>query len=144
MNFRRGQPREEPEINLIPMIDVLLVILIFLMVTTRFNLERGLHITLPRSQAASSHTVNNRWIEVQIQSSGQIWIGSRKQDNPSRPTLQQELRAAAAGQEDPVVLIRADQQATHGQVMAVLEAAQALGYRRITFSTQPVTDTSPP
>ncbi len=144
MNFRRGQPREEPEINLIPMIDVLLVILIFLMVTTRFNLERGLHITLPRSQAAPSQKVDDRWIEVQIQSNGQLWIGSRKQDNPSRTDLQQELRTAAAGQNDPVVLIRADQQATHGQVMAVLEAAQALGYRRITFSTQPLTDTPSP
>ncbi len=144
MNFRRGQPREEPEINLIPMIDVLLVILIFLMVTTRFNLERGLHITLPRSQAGASQEASNRWIEVQVQSNGRLWIGSRPQDHPTRATLLQELQTAATGQKDPVVLIRADQQATHGQVMAVLEAAQALGYRRITFSTQPLADVPAP
>lgn len=144
MNFRRGQPREEPEINLIPMIDVLLVILIFLMVTTRFNLERGLHINLPRSQATAPQEASNNRIEIQIQANGQLWIGSRKQDNTTRDALLLGLRAAASGQSDPLVLIRADQQATHGQVMAVLEAAQTLGYRKITFSTQPLANDASP
>lgn len=144
MNFRRGQPREEPEINLIPMIDVLLVILIFLMVTTRFNLERGLQIALPRSQVATSQEAKTPRIVVQIQSDGQLWIGSQQQDHPSRSTLLQALRTAAAGQSDPVVLIRADAKTTHGQVMAVLEAAQALGYQRVTFSTRPLTDAASP
>lgn len=137
MNFRRGRTREEPEINLIPMIDVLLVILIFLMITTTYNRYAGLHVNLPEGDAGERvpPPVNNA-IEVVIEASGQTHIDQQLIASPSFLSIKEALQRAARGQKDKPVVISADAQATHGSVVMVMEAAQGAGFHRLTVLTR--------
>lgn len=139
MNFRRGKSREHPEINLIPFIDVLLVILIFLMVTTTYSKFTELQITLPTADAEKAV---DRPFEINVVVDGQGRYVVNKLPVASRDTagLSEELRAAAsakgASQKDPIVIIAADATATHQSVINVLEAARLAGFGRITFAAQ--------
>ncbi len=134
MNFQRGRTREEPEINLIPMIDVLLVILIFLMVTTTYARLSELQINLP--QAAGEETASQLTpINVSVDASEHYSVNNTPVAFTSTSHLAQELNKAANGQKDPTIIISADAKAPHQAVINVLEAARLAGYGRITFST---------
>lgn len=137
MNFR-ARYKEDPEINLIPLIDVLLVILIFLMITTTYTKYAELQITLPTAEAGKQLDRPNE-IGVGISAAGQYVI--EKQPVPFRDvaTLASELRRAGGDRKDPVVVINADANATHQSVVYVLEAARIAGYSQITFTTQSTT-----
>jgi biopolymer transport protein ExbD len=136
MNFQRGRSREEPEINLIPMIDVLLVILIFLMITTTYSKFAGLEINLPTADTQSAQKQPSQ-IDVVVTSQGDILVnktpvGSREVDAIAT-ALQ---RAAGTGSKEPVVVINADAKATHQSVIDVMQAAQHAGLTHISFATQ--------
>ncbi len=135
MNFRLGRPKEEPEINLIPLIDVLLVILIFLMVTTTYSRFAELQINLPTADANKPEERPNQ-INVAVDGQGQYTVN--KSAVPFRGTdgFAEELKRAAGGTADPVIIINADAAATHQSVINVMEAARVAGYSRITFTTQ--------
>ena len=135
MNFRLGRPKEEPEINLIPLIDVLLVILIFLMVTTTYSRFAELQINLPTADANKPEERPNQ-INVAVDGQGQYTVN--KSAVPFRGTdgFAEELKRAAGGTADPVIIINADATATHQSVINVMEAARVAGYSRITFTTQ--------
>ena len=135
MNFRLGRPKEEPEINLIPLIDVLLVILIFLMVTTTYSRFAELQINLPTADANKPEDRPNQ-INVAVDGQGQYTVN--KSAVPFRGTdgFAEELKRAAGGTADPVIIINADATATHQSVINVMEAARVAGYSRITFTTQ--------
>jgi biopolymer transport protein ExbD len=135
MNFRRGRHREEPEINLIPMIDVLLVILIFMMVTTTFSQIAELQINLPSADAEKQLQKPSE-IVVGIDASGHYVINRVQLANPDVDALSTALRRAAGDQTDPVIVINADAQATHQSVINVMEASRMAGYSRISFATQ--------
>ena len=139
MNFRRGKNREHPEINLIPFIDVLLVILIFLMVTTTYSKFTELQITLPTADAEKA--VDRPFeINVQIDGQGRYVINHIPVSARDTAGLSEELRIAAnakgASKKDPIVIIAADATATHQSVINVLEAARVAGFGRITFAAQ--------
>ncbi|MBU6504868.1 MAG: biopolymer transporter ExbD [Betaproteobacteria bacterium] len=137
MNFRRGRTRDEPEINLIPMIDVLLVILIFLMITTTYSRFAGLHVNLPEGLASAPAPSPAPRIEVVVDAAGQMRVNDSPVGVPeSLPQIRDALRQAAHGQNDPVVVVSADRDARHGQVVLVLEAAQQAGYRHLTVLTR--------
>ncbi len=137
MNFRRGQTREEPEINLIPMIDVLLVILIFLMITTTYNRYAGLRVNLPEGvPSAQAPPQSTGTIEVTIEASGQTRVDQQLIASPSRASVTEALQRAAQGRQDVPVVIRADAQTTHGSVVLVMEAAQGAGFHRLTVLTR--------
>ena len=137
MNFRRGRTRDEPEINLIPMIDVLLVILIFLMITTTYSRFAGLHVNLPEGLASAPAPSPAPRIEVVVDAAGQMRVNDSSVVAPeSLPQIRDALRQAAQGQDDPVVVVSADRDARHGQVVLVLEAAQQAGYRHLTVLTR--------
>jgi biopolymer transport protein ExbD len=135
MDFRRGLSREEPEINLIPMIDVLLVILIFLMVTTTFTRFAEIKINLPTAEANRPLERPNE-VQVAVDPEGQYAINRNKVEFASVEGFSEELRRAAAGLKDPVVVVNADAKATHQSVINVMEAARIAGLTRITFATQ--------
>ncbi|PXX48002.1 MULTISPECIES: ExbD/TolR family protein [Aquitalea] len=135
MNFRRGRHREEPEINFIPMIDLLLVILIFLMVTTTYSKFAELKINLPSAQAETSQPAAAE-ITVAVAASGEMEVAGHKLAAADKSALQAQLRDAAAGKKDPVVIINADAKATHQSVVSVMEAARAVGLTQLTFATQ--------
>lgn len=135
MNFQRGRGREEPEINLIPMIDVLLVIIIFLMLTTSYSRFSGLEINLPTADVSKSAEAPNE-IDVAVTASGQILVNKSPLTVSDVGGIVEGLRRAAGGREDPVIIINADAKATHQRVVDVMQAAQSAGYPHISFATQ--------
>ena len=135
MNFRRGIAREEPEINLIPMIDVLLVILIFLMVTTTFTRFAEIKINLPTAEANKPSERPNE-IHVAVDAQGKYVVNRTPVPFGSVQGFADELRRAAANLNEPVVVINADANASHQSVVNVMEAARLVGLSRITFATQ--------
>jgi biopolymer transport protein ExbD len=135
MDFRRGLGREEPEINLIPMIDVLLVILIFLMVTTTFTRFAEIKINLPTAEASRPVEGPNE-VQVAVDPEGHYAVNRNKVAFSSVESFAEVLRRAAAGLNEPVVVINADAKATHQSVINVMEAARVAGLNRITFATQ--------
>ena len=126
---------EEPEINLIPFIDVLLVVLIFLMLSTTYSRFTELQINLP---AADAEKLRERPAEVivAVASDGRYAVNRKAVDGRSVETLTAELSAAAAGRPDTVVIISADALAAHQAVVNVLDAARRAGLSRLSFAAQ--------
>ena len=142
MDFRRGQRREDPEINLIPFIDVLLVVLIFLMVTTTYSKFTELQITLPTADAEKALDKPFE-INVTVDAKGNYTVNNVPVAFHSVAGLADDLKnAARAGQpagtpdKSPVVIVNADQFAMHQMVINVLEAARIAGYDKLTFAAQ--------
>ena len=135
MDFRRGATREEPEMNLVPLIDVLLVILIFLMVTTTYSKYAELEINLPTADAPLAQD-RPRQIDVAVTTNGRYVVNSTPIAFTSPEAFSAELRRAAGDNPDPMVVINADSTATHQSVIQVLEAARLAGFGRVTFATQ--------
>ncbi|HAN54977.1 MAG TPA: biopolymer transporter ExbD [Betaproteobacteria bacterium] len=135
MNFQRGQQRDEPEINLIPMIDVLLVILIFLMVTTTYAKFSELQINLPQAAGEQSKDKPAQ-VNVAVDVAGNYQINDTTVSFSNIATLSEALTKAANGKPDTVITINADAKATHQSVINVMEAAREAGLVRITFATQ--------
>ena len=134
MNFHRDRPREEPELNLIPMIDVMLVILIFLMITTTYSKYTELQINLPTADAEKQPERPGE-INVLVNSAGQYVINKSAVAFSSVQALADDLRRAGGTQKDPVIVISADASTTHQAVIRVMEAARLAGYPQITFTT---------
>ncbi len=135
MNFRRGRREDYPEINLIPFIDILLVIVIFLAVTTTYARFAELKINLPTSSAEQTPNPPKQ-IEVAVAENGRYQIDSAAVGEASVDELAAALKQAAADQSEPVVVINADARASHQSVVNVMEAARRVGLTRITFATQ--------
>jgi len=135
MNFQRGHSREEPEINLIPMIDVLLVIIIFLMLTTTYAKFSGLEINLPTADASKQAEQPNE-INVAVTATGQILVNKSPLATNDVKSISDALQRAAGEKADPVIIINADAKATHQSVFDVMQAAQGAGYPHISFATQ--------
>ena len=135
MNLRGARSRDDPEINFIPLIDVLLVILIFLMVTTTYQRVAELQITLPEADAEQVKQ-RPKEINVGVDAQGRYVIDKAIFTFTTAAALADALRQAAAGAKEPVVIINADANATHQSVIHVMEAARMAGYIHITFATQ--------
>ena len=135
MNFSRGRHREEPEINFIPLIDMLLVILIFLMVTSTYSHFAELHISLP-SAAANTPDKQVSQIEVAVDRGGHYFLNRDEAPYQSPQQFSALLRQAAGGNGQTVVVIHADAMATHQSVINLMESARLAGLSRITFATQ--------
>ncbi len=135
MNFRKGARREDPEINLIPFIDVLLVILIFLMVTTTYSKFTELQITLPTADAQKAAEKPDQ-IDVTVDAKGNYTINGEPVSFRDVAGLASVLKAAAKPGGDPVVVVNADQFAMHQMVVNVMEAARIAGFGKLTFAAQ--------
>jgi biopolymer transport protein ExbD len=137
MRFAR-RPKEDPEINLIPMIDVLLVIIIFLMLTTTYSRFAELQINLPSADAEKQLERANE-INVSISSGGQYLLQQKPIHFRDVPGLAEELRRAGAGMKNPIVVINADNNATHQAVIRVMDAARQAGFGQVAFAVEQVT-----
>jgi biopolymer transport protein ExbD len=133
MNFR-PRPKEEPEINLIPFIDVLLVILIFLMLTTTYSKFTELQLKLPVADADAQRDYPKEII-VGVTSDGRYTVKGTPLSGRSVDAVAQAF-ADAQAQKDSVVIITADAAAPHQSVITVMEAARRVGMSQITFATQ--------
>ena len=135
MNLRGTRGRDDPEINFIPLIDVLLVILIFLMVTTTYQRIAELQITLPEASADPSKE-RPKEINVGIDAQGRYVIDRNVFTFTTVNAMADLLKRVAGDAKDPVVIINADAQATHQSVVHVMEAARQARLLHITFATQ--------
>jgi biopolymer transport protein ExbD len=134
MNFHRRRS-EEPEINLIPFIDVLLVVLIFLMLTTTYSKFTELKITLPTA-SAEQLKAQPREILVAVAADGRYSVNRQVIDGSSVEALSAALTAAADGDTSRPVIVSADAMSAHQSVINVMDAARRVGLARLVFATQ--------
>jgi biopolymer transport protein ExbD len=135
MNFGRSDPADELEINLIPFIDVLLVILIFLMLATSYSRYTELQVRLPQADAARMQE-RPRELVVAVTADGRYAVDRQPVDGRNVSVLAQRLREAAAGRPDTVVVVSADALAPHQAVVNVMDAARRAELSRLTFAAQ--------
>jgi biopolymer transport protein ExbD len=135
MDFQRGKEKEPLEINLVPLIDVMMVILIFLMITTTYSKYTELQIILPTADAEKQLERSNE-IPILVNAQGQYVINRVPVAYRSVEQLADELRRAGGALKEPIVVISADAAATHQSVVRIMEAARLAGLSQITFTTQ--------
>ena len=135
MNFRRGRQREEIEINLIPLIDILIVVLIFLFLTTTYSRFAELQINLPEATAEKAGDKPDV-LMVAVDATGKYAINGAASPYNNAQAFALKLREAAKGNKEPVIAISADAAATHQSVINVMESARLAGYNHISFTTQ--------
>ncbi len=135
MNFRKRHAPEEPEINLIPFIDVLLVVLIFLMLTTTYSRLTELKINLPSANAQAA-SARPKELQVLVSADGRYMVNQRMLEGRNVEALAAGLHAEAGSTRDVVVVVRADASATHQSVINVMDAARRVGLTQLTFATQ--------
>lgn len=133
MNFRK-QRRENLEISLTPMIDVVFLLLIFFMVTTTFNRETELQIELP--EAKGQEALEKNVIEVNVDNKGNYFVNQHQVVNQTLEILKKAILEAARKIENPTLVIAADANATHQSVISVLDVAKQLNLIHITFATK--------
>lgn len=134
MNFRPRRA-EEPEINLIPFIDVLLVVLIFLMLSTTYNKFTELQLTLPVADTETQRDYPKEVI-VAVSSEGAYSVNRTPVLGRNVEALAMAITDAAKAGRESVVIISADASAKHQAVISVMEAARRAGLSQITFATQ--------
>jgi biopolymer transport protein ExbD len=134
MNFR-ARWKEDPEINLIPLIDVLLVILIFLMVTTTYSKYAELQINLPSASAEKQPDRPNE-INVTISAAGELTIDRKPVQFAGPAQFAEVLKQAGAGLSNPVVIINGDAKSNLQISINVMEAARLAGYTNVSFAVQ--------
>ncbi|MBY6310840.1 ExbD/TolR family protein [Alcaligenes faecalis] len=132
MRFRRAQDQDTLELNLVPLIDVLLVVLIFLAASSTFVRYRQLDVSLPQAQAQAAHTTE---LLLAISQDGRYALNGMWLDASSGSPLSQALSTEKTN-EDSSLLILADAQAPHFAVVQAMEAARQVGIHRIHFATQ--------
>jgi biopolymer transport protein ExbD len=135
MNFRKFRHPDEPEINLVPFIDVLLVILIFLMITTTYAKYSELKVNLPTADA-DRPAENPKEVVVLVSAEGRYAVNKRVLETTDLASLTQAMGEAAGGKREAVVIISADASAAHQAVVQVMEAARRAGLARLAFAAQ--------
>jgi biopolymer transport protein ExbD len=135
MNFQRGRRHEELEMNLVPLIDVLLVIIIFLVVSATFSRTSELQINLPTAEANAPED-KPLVITVEVDATGHYLVNGNAVDGASVEGIASALTKAGGEGKDPTIVINADAKSTHQSVVNVMEAARQANYTHITFATQ--------
>jgi biopolymer transport protein ExbD len=141
MNLRPQQSREQPEVNLTPLIDVVFLLLIFFMVSTTFQRQAEIEIELPEASAEPSET-SEEMLEIVIDTQGRYFLGGEQVINTELDTLKRALEKAVAAMEsrEPPVMIRADAATPHQAVIRAMDAASQLGLVHISLATSQLTD----
>lgn len=135
MNLR-PRKREEPEIGVIPLIDVMLMLLIFFMLTTSFLTESEIKVKLPEASPQPIPAEAQR-VEVVIDAAGNYAVNDRPLADHNPRTLQSALIAAAGNQRGQAFVIRADGRTPHQAVVTAMDAASQLGFNHLTIATVP-------
>jgi len=134
MNLR-GPRREEPDVNLTPLIDVVFLLLIFFMVSTTFTREAELTIDLPEASAKAAPR-KEEMLEITINAQGEYFVNQQRVVNTDAQTLKRALRQAVGERKEPPLVISADGKAPHQSVITAMDAARQLGIVHLTFATK--------
>jgi len=130
----RSHPKEQPEVNLTSLIDVVLLLLIFFMVTTSFVRETEIRLKLPEAETAPPMSFDEA-VEITITADGDYLIDGRQTINRRPITLRRALAEVAGDRRDQTVVIRADARASHQSVVTAMDVAGRLGFMRINIAT---------
>lgn len=133
MNIR-SQKKDDLDVNVTPLIDVVFLLLIFFMVSTTFDRESQIEVTLPEA-SISEPLKNNEIIEVTVNAEGIFFVNGQRVVNTQIATLKQAMLKIANGREDPPVVINADKNAQVQSMVTVMDAARQLGFVHISFAT---------
>lgn len=133
MNFR-PQRKQDVDLNLTPLIDVVFLLLIFFMVSTTFERTSEINITLPRSSAEITD-IRPDSVTIAIDGQGRVFVNENPLINAQLITIREGIREAMDGLDDPAIIINADAEATHQSVIRVMDAARQLALTKITFAT---------
>lgn len=135
MNFQRGKRHEELEMNLVPLIDVLLVIIIFLVVSATFARTSELQINLPTAEANTPQE-KPLIVTVEVDATGRYMVNGNEVSGANVDAIASALTKAVGAGKEPTIVINADAKSTHQSVINVMEAARQANYTHITFATQ--------
>lgn len=133
MNLRT-RPRDEPEINLTSLIDVVLLLLVFFMVSTSFLKATELRLQLPRAEAAPRDEPPEQ-LEIVITASGDYLVSGRELVNRRADTLRRAMQEVAGERRDLPVTIRADGRVAHQSVVTAMDVAGRLGFSQVLIAT---------
>lgn len=141
MNLRPNRRREEPDVNLTPLIDVVFLLLIFFMVSTTFTQESEISIELPQASGETSKE-EKRLVEISIDAQGRYFVNQQQLINTQLATLKRAMQQQAGTRKSPKLIISADRRTPHEAVVKAMDAARQLGYVHLTFATQNVSNGS--
>ncbi len=130
----QGKRREDPDVNLTPLIDVVFLLLIFFMVSTTFERETEIKIELPEASGKQVET-QRQMVEISIDEKGRYFVNKQEVINTQLETLKQAIKKAAGDEEKPRVLLSADKMTPHQAVITAMDAARQLGFVSLTFAT---------
>jgi biopolymer transport protein ExbD len=139
MKLQPSRSREEPEINVISLVDVLLVLVLFFMVSTSFLRETEISLKLPESTSAAQAETPGEALEIVVTQSGNYIVNGRELVNSERRTLRAAIERLIGDDRNLPVFIRADAAATHQSVITAMDVAGQLGFVKINIAT-----TTPP
>lgn len=126
--------REEPDVNLTPLIDVVFLLLIFFMVSTTFQRETEISIELPEA-SGNPQQDERKMVEISIDAKGRYYVNGEEVINTQLETLKRAISAAAGDEVKPRVLLSADKMTPHQAVITAMDAARQLGFVNLTFAT---------
>jgi len=138
MNFR-SERRDEVDLDITPLIDVVFLLLIFFMVSTTFDHNSEINITLPSSSKEVTEAKPDA-VNIGLDAQGNVYINDKSLVNAQLETIKAALSDALVGLNEPPIIISADSNATHQSVVRVMDAARQLGLVKITFATQELQD----
>ena len=130
-----GSAQEEPEVNLTSLIDVVLLLLVFFMVSTSFEKEPKLRIALPHAQSSEVAAAPQDPLEITVTAQGAYLVNKEALTNARPETLRRALRQVAGEDRSAAVVIRADAQASHQAVVTAMDVLGRLGFVNINIAT---------
>ncbi len=134
--------REEPVVNLTSLIDVVLLLLIFFMVSTSFVKDARINLSLPEASVEANAAPAADKLEILITADGKYWVNGRELINAQRETLRAAVMEISAGDTDIPLTVSADADARHQQFVTALDIAGKLGFKSVSIATVEMTDTS--
>jgi len=140
MKFRRDESLKSVEVNLTPLIDVVFLLLIFFMISTTFDKQSQLEITLPEASTSDTRDKLPQVVDVGINDKGEYFINQQELISSTPENLSKAIRKAINGDTSLPVIISADGKAPHQSVITVLDVASQLGLSKMTFATSEKTD----
>lgn len=136
MRIRDRRASDEPELNLVPLIDVILVLIIFFVITTTFDSSTALRLELPRADAEQSQA-RSQSLSVLVNADGRYFIDDREALRTDVESLKRTIADVAGDDRQQPVLLRADARTPHQAVVTAMDALGQLGFRHISIATAP-------
>jgi biopolymer transport protein ExbD len=131
----QSRSRDEPELNMTSLIDVVLLLLVFFMVSTSFVREAEISLRLPQAEADSASESAPETLEIVVTATGGYFVNGRPLVNNERRTLRAAVERLAGDQRHLPVTVRADAQATHQAVITAMDVVGQLGFVQINIAT---------